>query len=179
MMIQIWGVEYVLLDQRTVLLIIINKKKEALGSFLGALGSLMGLELFPASYVFPQIETMVPFLLQLKAAQSLASGSQWRAIVAGSTKSRCKLREEARKVPPSTSHRGTASRNQTRSRGGATGKAAGPFHLSLPAFPTSPVPLEAPMSSPSDPRHCPCSWSYCSFLCTFCSGQRKPPRVSG
>lgn len=29
-MIQIWGVEYVLLDQRTVLLVIMKKKKAAL-----------------------------------------------------------------------------------------------------------------------------------------------------
>lgn len=43
--------------------------------------------MFPASYVFPQIETMVPFLLQPKAAQSLVSGFQRRAIVAGSTES--------------------------------------------------------------------------------------------
>lgn len=68
-----------LLDQSTVLLTVINKKKSSSWS--------LGLEMFPASYVFPQIETMVPFLLQPKAAQSLVSGSQRRAIVAGSTES--------------------------------------------------------------------------------------------
>lgn len=34
----------------------------------------MGLELFPASYVFPQIETMAPFLLQLKAPRAWLLG---------------------------------------------------------------------------------------------------------
>lgn len=65
-----------------------------------------------------------------------------------------------------------------RSRGGATGKAAGPLHLDLPAFPTSLGLLEAPMFSPQGPRPRPCSGPCCSVLCTVCSSQRKPPRVS-
>lgn len=45
-MIQVWGVESVLLDQRTVLLVVVNKKKAASWSW-------MGLGLFPASYGLP------------------------------------------------------------------------------------------------------------------------------